>query len=369
MSKSKPVKKRILKKPWSVVTGILFCVLLVLTLFFLYYGISSEIDSHMLGSIGISTQTNSAGEVVLYPEPAKDAAKAGVENFDVLLRINGKLISSIVDLNEQLRGQVGEPLTIDVRKFDGSLRHYIIIRSSAYQNALDEAGLSIGSLTAIFVALSLLVGLGFAILGAYLLMRRPSDVVFILTAFVLVLLPYSLNAVRVLVQGASRANLEWLYSLLRVVGLFLASALLFIFPNGQFVPRWTSWVLVGVAVWAILDYVVMIDPYILPVSWTVIVSWLDQVWKVIIALGLAMQIYRYLRISSEKECQQVRQTGIALLVASGAYLLVWLLRNYLPPLLLSDAGWIWFIMLTEVLLDAGFLFFGFKMMLSTQKTA
>jgi hypothetical protein len=371
MAKRKTMSGRdsrpILKKPWFIFTGVLFGLLVALTLFFLIYGIAPDIDSYVQGSIGISTQSDSAGQVILYPEPGRDAQQEGVENFDVLLRINGKLVSKTSDINALLRGKVGESVTLDVRKSDGSLMRYIIVRSSAYQKALEESGLSANALAAIYVSLSLLMGLGFIALGAILVWQRPSDLVFILTAFALVLLPYSVFAVRAAVAGASQAHLEWLYSLLRVAGLLLLAGLLFIFPNGRFVPRWTRWLLIGVAVWAALYYVIVIDPYLLPGTTIVIAGYIDYVWGVIFALGVALQIYRYQRISTENEELLARRIGIALLAALVAFGLVWLLRNYLPPLIFSDGGWQWFNLVAEILVAAGFLYFGFSLMLATRE--
>jgi hypothetical protein len=286
-AKPKPVVKPVLKHPWPIVTGSLIGLLLALTLFFLVYGISPEIASYMVGSVGISMETNSAGQVVLYPTPGYDAEKAGVQNFDILLKINGHPVGQTNEIKKQLTGRVGEPLTITVRKSDGSEKTYNLVRSSDALNILNEAKLSVGFLAGYLTSLSLLVGLGFAALGAFLLLHRPAHGMFILTACVLVLLPFGLNSLSadsVMVQGAIHANLGWLYNLLRVAGLGLASLLVFIFPDGQFVPKWIRWGLIGVGVWAILYAIALINPTFLPGSW------IDLVWMIIIAIGLGLQI-------------------------------------------------------------------------------
>ena len=241
--------------------------------------------------------------------------------------------------------------------------------SSAYQNALDEAGLTANALAAFYVALSLLIGLGFIALGVFLLWRHPAEPVFILAAFTLVLLPNSLNAVRVTVEGMSQMHLEWLYSLLRVAGLLLASSLLFIFPNGKFVPHWTRWLLIGVAVWAALYYLIVIDPYILPGGSIVIAGYIDTIWGVILALGIALQIFRDQQVSTEQERQLIHQVGMALLIAVVAFGLVWFLRNYLPPLIFNDGGWEWFNLIAELLVAAGFVYFGVSLMQATRKAS
>ncbi len=363
-TKPKPIVKPVLKHPWPIVTGTLLGLLLVLTLFFLVYGISPEIDSHMAGNIGISMVTNSAGQVVLYPTPGYDAAKAGMQNFDILLSINGQPVNNETVIKQQLAGRVGEPITITVRKSDGSERTYKLVRSSSAQTVLDQAGLSLGFLTGYLTSLSLLVGLGFAALGAFLLLRRPAYEMFILTACVLVLLPFSLNSLSadiVLAQGAIRANLEWLYNLLRIAGLGLASLLVYVFPDGQFTPKWIRWGMICVGIWGVLYAIALINPAFLPGSW------IDLVWIIIIAIGLGLQSYRYQHTSNEKHRQQIRQMGLVLLVGIAVYVVLWLVELFLPPNFLLGAGGVWFTLIADLLEDSAFLYFGVSLMMSTRK--
>jgi hypothetical protein len=318
----------------------------------------------MIGTVGISMETNSAGEVILYPTPGYDAEKAGVQNFDILLKIDGQPISNTTEIKKQLSGQVGEPLTITVRKSDGSEKSYNLIRSSASQTILNEARLSVGFLTGYLTSLSMLVGLGFTAMGVFLLLRRPAYEMFILTACVLVLLPYSLNSLSadsVMVQGVIHAQLGWLYNLLRVAGLGLASLLVYLFPNGQFVPKWIRWGLIGVGVWAILYAIALINPTFLPGSW------IDLVWMIIIAIGLGLQSYRYQHTPSEKERQQIRRMGLVLLAGVAVYVMLWLVELFLPSGFLMGAGGVWFTLIADLLEDAAFLYFGVSLMLSTRK--
>jgi hypothetical protein len=282
-SKSKPETKHILPNPWPIITGTLFCMVLALTLFFLFYGISPEMKSY---------------------------------TFD---------------------------------------------KSPDYLKILTEAHLSAGLLSGFLTGLSLLVGLGFSALAAVILLRRPTQVQFILTAFVLLLLPYSLNAVSVIAQGVDLANLAWLYCLLRAAGLFLAGWLVFVFPNGQFTPKWARWSLIGLAIWTILYSIVLLFPALLPKGW------FDFGWVVLIALGLASQDFRYLHFATQTERRQIRQMGLALLVALVVYGVVWVLNTFLPSGAFSDPGWVWFYLLAELLVDAVFLFLGLSLMLSTKK--
>jgi len=83
-------------------------------------------------------ETNSAGQIILYPTAGYDAQKAGVENFDILLNINGQPVSKTMDIKKQLSGRVGEPLTITVRKSDGAEKTYKLVRSSAPRPSLTK---------------------------------------------------------------------------------------------------------------------------------------------------------------------------------------------------------------------------------------
>jgi hypothetical protein len=171
----------------------------------------------------------------------------------------------------------------------------------------------------------------------------------------------SLSADSVMVQGVIHAQLGWLYNLLRVAGLGLASLLVYIFPNGQFVPKWIRWVLIGVGVWAILYAIALINPTFLPGSW------IDLVWMIIIAIGLGLQSYRYQHTPSEKERQQIHRMGLVLLAGVAVYVMLWLVELFLPSGFLMGAGGVWFTLIADLLEDAAFLYFGVSLMLSTIK--
>ncbi len=350
---SESTSNRRLTSLLPMMAGIVFFLALVGSLFFLFYGISPAIESYTRGYIGARLVTNGVGEVVLDPTPGLDAANAGVEKGDILLSINGQPIPPAEEnLTELIRGSIGEPVIITVRKSDGSVQTLSIVRSSEYRKTLDNAGVTANFLAGYFVILSLLIGLGFAGMGVLLLLRCPTDWLFVLTAFTLLFYPYSLTATIVAHSGAILAGLDWLYNLLRAVGLFLTVSLLFVFPNGQFVPKWTRGALVVIAIWIVPYYIALIVENFLPGTL------LDVACVIILALGVAVQIYRYLRVSTETERQQTRSTLIAALVALLVYLLVWLIATLLPKHVLSSAGWVWYYLIVNLLVDAALLFLG-----------
>jgi hypothetical protein len=296
--------------------------------------------------------------VVIDPIPEREAALAGVVKGDILLSVDGQPVTSgSIDPAGLTSGLMGEPVTILVQKADGSEQSYTIVRSEQYLQRMANAGLRPGLLAWYYVILYLLVGLVFAGLAVSLLLRRELSGLVMMGGFLLLFFPYSLNAANIAYDGALYANLDWLYNLLRAAGLFLTFWLLLIFPNGTFVPKWTRWVLVALAVWMVPYFISLVVHGFLPGLL------LDISWMVIIALGVGVQIYRTLRVSTQVERAQARPVVQAALVALVVYVLVWVGSRYVTPAF-SNPVQIWFSIISELFVDAALLFFGFRLMRS-----
>jgi signal transduction histidine kinase len=81
-------------------------------------------------------------------------------------------------------------------------------------------------------------------------------------------------------------------------------ALLFLFPNGKFVPLWTRWALIVSIPWNIIAFLI---PY--AYNWNnnlTGVSILFGLWIVFPGLGIYAQIFRYRRVSTHDERQQTK---------------------------------------------------------------
>ena len=354
--------ERRLKNPWPLVAGIVFFLALALSLFFLLAGVSSGLEDYKQGYIHVSLEVNAAGQVVLDPATDYEAATAGVKKGDLLLSVNGQPVpANADDVAKMLGGRVGDLVTIRVQKADGSQETYTIVRSSHFLKNLEAAGLTLDSRAAYFVTLSVLVGLLFAALAVYILLRRPTDWQFVLAAFALLFFPYSLNACYTAHSSAMVFNLVWLYNLLRASGLLLTFGLLLVFPSGTFVPKWSRWALVAVAVWVVPYYISMVIISFLP---SVL---LDVAWQIIIAIGIGIQVYRYLRVSSVEQRQQTRPMVIAAVAALIMYLVSWVVNNLVPGSIMSGSAWIWYYLIIELLVDAALLFFGFGVARAVRK--
>ena len=123
----------------------------------------------------------------------------------------------------------------------------------------------------------------------------------------------------------------------------------------------SGWGLIGVGVWAILYAFALINPAFLPGAW------IDLVWMVILAIGVGLQSFRYQHTPSERERQQIRRMGLTLLMGVAVYIVLWLIQLFLPPSFMIGAGGIWFTMISDLMVDAVFLYFGLSLMLSTRE--
>lgn len=132
-----------------------------------------------------------------------------------------------------------------------------------------------------------------------------------------------------------------------VQGLIMATptiALLVLFPNGKFVPRWTSWVLIASIPWSILALI--IPPTGEDITGLLI---LGSLWVVLLGLGLYAQIFRFRRVSTPDERQQTKWVIFGFVLWFG-YILITTYPYYyissLPPgtpqpwwVALSELGW------------------------------
>ncbi len=85
------------------------------------------------GGIGVTMRRNAQGDVILAPLPDSPAIRTGVLDGDVLVAVNGKPISATLsfdDIAAAVRGPVGTPVTISVRRSGSdSLLSFTITRA------------------------------------------------------------------------------------------------------------------------------------------------------------------------------------------------------------------------------------------------
>ena len=167
--------------------------------------------------------------------------------------------------------------------------------------ALHNLGLSIGgyavSILALIVA-STLVSFGVA---ALIYWRRSDDWMAMLVSLFLVTfgVNFSVQAQAIL---ATNVHSAWHWSLNILIGLgwALLCLLLYLFPDGRFVPRWTPPL-------AVLAVAFNIFLNVNPDAFSMFPQWvLGAIFAVEGVFGIAAQIYRYARVSGPVQRQQTK---------------------------------------------------------------
>ncbi len=331
----------------------------LVALLFLLMGLSPYAADWQRGAIGVVLEPNRSGEITLSPIAGREAILAGVQDGDILLSIAGVDLpagATIEETSAQLRGPLGTPVTIIVRHVDGTQQSLTIIRSEQFLTRVASAGLSVAFLQNYNIALSLLVPLILLGLSAWIIWKGSAKTITILTGFILLLLPYSLNLTDLAPLGANWLNAYWLYALLRAAGLLGITLFLVLFPNGKFFPAWARWLAILTGVWMLPFYASQIVDNLLP---TFVVDW---AWILIFTVGMVALLLRFRTsepIAAEKD--SLDKILLAGVVTLGFYALVWLLDSFLPGSFFSGPAGIWFDVIRQLAWSAIVVFLGIQM--------
>ena len=174
-------------------------------------------------------------------------------------------------------------------------------------HTLQTWGLSLDFYATCMVGISLLFQLSYASVGVLLFWRKSNDRIALLTSFALLMLPFGFAD---LTLQALPPNWSWLIPGLSALGNASLLFCAFLFPNGQFVPRWTRWLaLFMLGYWI----VVVVSP-----SWQLDRSWLSlALFFGFVVVSLLIQLYRYRYVSTPGQRQQTKWAllGVSIAVA------------------------------------------------------
>ncbi len=148
-----------------------------------------------------------------------------------------------------------------------------------------------------FGAWNILLPLGFVLCAALLVWRRSDDWMALLVSFALISVGvYLVSGINL--EVSALPGWRWVNLVLANLGSYAFFLLLYLFPDGRFVPRWTRWLVLGCA--------------LVGVVWDI--SWLLRedgqvalgvsMAPVVFVVGLAAQVYRYRRVSDALQRQQ-----------------------------------------------------------------
>ena len=198
------------------------------------------------------------------------------------------------------------------------------------EDVLQQFGLS-ASLIALYRRLLIVIFyLGYVAVGLVIFLRRSNEWLAFLASLSLATYPFVFSSAPFWATSHT-SPWNWSIAVLYSIMEALTFIVIFLFPDGRFVPRWTRWLAFGVGLWAIALYFLFPVGIELSVSVplfdnTVILGGL--VW---FGAGLLAQIYRYRRISSAAQRQQTKWVVFSLAAA----FLAWVI--YVPPTIFIPA--------------------------------
>ena len=200
---------------------------------------------------------------------------------------------------------------------------------NADRRSLYALGMTAATYGILTIVLDFVFILGHYAIALIIFLRRRRDWMALLVALALatngVLIPLALVyeglEVHLLMRGA--------LNLVIYLGLVSAITLLYVFPDGRFVPSWTRWL---AGLWALLCLPAVFAPQLpislpawpLPVQVAIILVWSG--------VGVFAQIYRFNNVSSPLQRQQVKWGTVGLIAAGMGPLAYFLPFVILPEL-------------------------------------
>src|SRR6266700_221215 len=191
---------------------------------------------------------------------------------------------------------------------------------------LQAWGLSMDFYASYIVVFIIVFTFGYFAVGAVLFWRKSDDRMALFASFTLVTFPMAFS------EGLATLPPSW-WLPVQFVG-FLGSICLvlffYLFPNGQFVPRWMRWFSIGVIVyWGAKNFFPLspLNPFT-RFPMLDVLTFVGFVGTMVVG-----QIYRYRRVSSLLQRQQTKWVVFGLSVAVGCYVGLVLLYGVfsLPP--------------------------------------
>ncbi len=180
--------------------------------------------------------------------------------------------------------------------------------AESYRRALAAMGLSPLFYSVYFTAQDLAIIAAHPAVALVIYWRRRAEWIALFVSLTLVAAPLAnLSA-----MTASPVRFRFLADAVSFLGLVCSVCLLYLFPNGRFVPRWTGWL---AALWAALMLPAVFWPQT-PIS---LPAWPLALQAVVLLAwagsGIYAQVYRYRRVSTPEQRLQTRWIVIGLAAA------------------------------------------------------
>jgi hypothetical protein len=185
---------------------------------------------------------------------------------------------------------------------------------------LQGLGLSLDFYAWLNIGLIVIILLVYVLVGVVLFWRKSDDRVALLASLSLVLFPVAFNT-----QVMATLPAVWLLptKCIELLGDVCIGLLFSLFPSGRFVPRWSPWL---IAVWSVYWTINIFFPDT-PIN----TSWLFLLFPGSVISLIALQIYRYRRVSTPMQRQQTKWVVVGIACAFGPLVIVLPLEYTLLP--------------------------------------
>ncbi len=180
---------------------------------------------------------------------------------------------------------------------------------ASYQRPIRELGFSPAGYVGFISALDFVIVLAHLAIALLILWRRAGERMALLVALALVSVPLTVTHALAPTLAAGRL----LAAMVHFLGLTVSVTLLYLFPDGRFVPRWTR---APALLWAALALPATFLPAapLSPTRWPSLPLLLLLV--ALLGSGLYAQRYRYAHVSSAPQREQTRWATIGLAAAA-----------------------------------------------------
>ena len=148
--------------------------------------------------------------------------------------------------------------------------------------------------------------------------RKSNDWMALLVALFLVLFPATQSLGSPGDVGVAYPFLHVLTKILDDLGWIMLLLFFFLFPDGQFVPRWTAWGALG---YVLVNIIGDLFPN-LPSSGVISFFLGLPLLALVVGIGLFSQVYRYIRISSPIQRQQTRWVLFGVIAAVALFIVL-----------------------------------------------
>ncbi len=184
--------------------------------------------------------------------------------------------------------------------------------TTADPRAIEDLNLTLPRYATYLTTLNLIVVLAHFVIAAIVYWRRSDDWLALFAAFTLVtngaLIPLTL----MYPEGTALLDVR-LDTMITAIGLVFGVVLLYVFPDGRFVPGWTRGMALG---WAIL----ILGSIFAPQSQLSVTNWPFALQFAVLLIwsgsGVFAQIYRYAYISSPTQRQQTKWAILGICLAA-----------------------------------------------------